>query len=254
MKEVKQKKNSGQILLIAAFIMASLLLSAQLYVLEVGEFSGDNESEFVKDFLLSVELGSRHAVVGSLANVSNGGAISILELNLREWQIFVDSQFLYGKSVLSYTVVETASHSSGMRLFWGNNGYGISSACANFTHEFSGRDTDIEQSFFLNITTSSVITSTNRRLSGTTRQVNVTISVLNEGETALARQITVYYRVYNDWLIPDESNNFTLQNYGNGTYLASFTADFPTSEVEVSSHIIDCRDIFVQANVTSIEI
>jgi hypothetical protein len=85
-------------------------------------------------------------------------------------------------------------------------------------------------------------------------EVNVTLRVFNEAVPALARQVTVYYKISNNWFIPDESNNFRLQNYGNGTYVASFTAAFPTAEVEVSTRLLDNRDIFVQANVTSTEV
>jgi len=250
---VRPRKNSGQILLITAFIMASLLLSAQLYILEVGKNSGETGAESLGDFMQSVKLGSRHVIFGSLANASNGGPGDVLELNLRRWASFVGSQYLHGKSTLNYTVAETTTYSTGLWLDWGVSSYGVSSAFANFTHSLSGREADVEQPYFINATTSLVISSTNRRLNETSRQVNVTLNLLNEAEPALADSITTHYRVSNNWLIPDETNNYVLQNYGNGTYLASFTATFPSSQVEVSAHVVDHRDIFVQANVTSTE-
>jgi len=251
---VRQRRNSGQVVLIAAFIIASLLLSAQLYILEVGRTLSETELDSVNDLILSVQLGSRNVVTGSLANVSNGGASSTLELNLEEWASLVEDQYLCGKSTLNYALRATAPYSSGIWLGWGVNGYGVSSAYVNFTHKLSGREADVDQSFVMNITTSLMIASTNQRLNGDSRQVNVTTSILNEAEPALAEQITIYYKVSNNWLIPDEANGYILRNYGNGTYLASFIADFPTESVEISAHILDCRGVYVQANVTSTEI
>jgi len=251
---MRKRTNSGQILLIAAFIMASLLVSAQLYILEVGKTSSEIESDSLSDFILSIQFGSRNVVAGSLANISNGGLSNTLELNLEEWAAFIANQYSHGKSVLDYTLRDTAPYSSGIWLDWSQNGYGVSSAYVNFTHTLSGLEVNVDHSYLMNTTTTLLIASTNRRLSENARQVNVTINVLDEADSALAKQITVYYRVSNSWLIPDTANNYTLLDYGNGTYLASFVATFPTESVEVSAHIVDYRDIHVQANATSTEI
>jgi hypothetical protein len=252
-KDVRRNGNSGQILLIAAFIMASLLLSAQLYILEVGKISGETNSEVLNDFMLNVKLGSRHVVVGSLANISNGGAISILEQNLQKWADFIGSQYLQGKNTMNITLDETTPYSSGTWLSWGVNGYGVSSACADFAHSLDGREENVDLAYSVNVTTALLIASVNQGLNETTRQVSLTINVLNEAHPALAEQITVYYRVSSTWLIPDSASNYRLQNYGNGTYVAYFTAIAPLID-EVSVHATDFRGIYVQANVTSTEI
>jgi hypothetical protein len=249
----RDNRNSGQILLVAAFIMASLLLSAQLYILEVGKISGDINSEALNDFMLNVKLGSRHVVTGSLANMSNGGAGSILEQNLQEWAEFIGSQYLRGKNTLNFTLEETLPYSSGTWLSWGVNGSGVSSAYADFVHSLDGREANVNLAYSVNVTTALLIASVNEGLNETARQVNVTISVLNEGYPALAEQITVYYRVSGAWLNPDSASGYRLQDYGNGTYVASFTAIAPLID-EVSVCAIDCRGIYVQANATSTEI
>jgi hypothetical protein len=250
---MRQNRNSGQILLIAAFIMASLLLSAQLYILEVGKISGDTDSEALNDFMLNVKLGSRHVVIGSLANISNGGTWSVLEQNLQEWTEFMDNQYLFGKNTAEFTLEETVPYSSGIWLSWGTNGYGVSSAYADFVHSLAGREANVDLSYSVNITTSLLITSENQGLNETARQVDVTMNILNEAYPALAEQITVYYRVSGAWLTPDFANGYRLQDYGNGTYVASFTAIAPLID-EVSVHVIDCRGVCVQANATSTEI
>jgi hypothetical protein len=106
----------------------------------------------------------------------------------------------------------------------------------------------------MNITTTVLIESTYRIVNGDTKHVNVTINLLNEAQPALAEQITIYYKVSNTWLIPNATNNYEITDYGNGTYIASFNADIPAQNVEVSAHVVDKREIFVQANATSTEI
>jgi len=250
----RKRSNSGQILLIAAFIMASLLLSAQLYILEVGKTTGELESDSLNDFLLAMKLGSRHVVIGSLANISNGGQSGNLAGNLRKWSSLISEQYQFGKSVLTYAVKETAPYSSGIWTSWSVNGTGISSAYANFTYKLSDREVNVDQSYFMNITTAVFIESSYQTVSGDTKQVNVTISLLNEEAPALAKQIAIYYRFLDSWQIPDATNNYNILDYGNGTYIASFVANILSQNVEVSVHIVDQREIYVQANATSTQI
>ncbi len=236
--------------------MAFILLSAELYIFEVGKITGEIELNSLNDFVLIVELGSRHVVAGSLANMTNGGASSVLAGNLQRWSSLIDKQYQFGKSVLNYTLEETAPYSSGIWIDWGTNGYGVSSAYANFTYKLLGREVSLNQSYFLNITTTLLVESTYQEGLVDEKQVNVTVNLLNEGDPALAKQITVYYKdQLNNWLIPDEtSNNYTISDYGNSTYLASFVASIPGENVEVSTHVVDQREIYVQANATSTQI
>jgi len=250
---MRQRRNSGQILLIAAFIMASILLSAQFYVLEVGKNMGEVQQSSLTGFMLSVKFGSRHVVTGSLANASNAGSNSALELNLQNWASFVHHQYTLGENVLEYTLREEIPYSSGIWLQWGSSGSGVSSAYADFLHRLSGREANAEQVYSINVTTSLIVTSTNRIVNATVRQIDVRMNVLNEGAPALAKQIMIYYRVSGAWVIPNQSDGYSLQDYGNGTYMASFKAMSPTWPVEVSIHTTDCRDIFVRANATSID-
>ena len=251
---MKRNGDSGQILLIAAFIMASLLVSAQLYILDVGKISGEMNSDSLNDLMSCVKLGSRHVVSGSLANISNGGSSSLLESNLREWAEFLSAQYVEGKNILNFTLEESSPYSSGVWLLWGADGYGVSSACVDFIHTLAGREADVDMAYSVNVTTALLISSTSHMLNETARQINVAIKVLDEAGPALATQITVYYSVSGSWLIPDDANDFALLDYGNGTYVASFTAAIPTPQAEVSVHTADSRGVYVQANVTSTEV
>ncbi|MFQ6073872.1 MAG: hypothetical protein ACE5KC_01505 [Candidatus Bathyarchaeia archaeon] len=253
---MREKEDSGQVLLVAAFVMALLLLSAELYIFEVGKVTYEVESDSLNNFVLAVELGSRHVVVGSLANVSNGGSNSVFAWNLQNWSSFIDKRYQLGKSILNYTLRETAPYSSGVWIDWGTDGFGVSSAYANFTYKLLGREASLNQSYFVNVTTTLLIESTYQKIQGNEKEVNVTINLVNEENPALAKRITIYYKdQLNNWLIPDETNNnYTISDYGNGTYLASFVANIPSQDVEVSAHVFDRREIHVQANATSTQI
>jgi len=247
----RSKQNSGQILLIAAFIMASLLLSARLYILEVGKITAETASHSVSDLILAANVGSRHVVTGSLANISNGGSSSTLASNLARWSSLIDRQYRFGKNVLNYTLRESSPYSYGVWINWDINGTGISSAYVDFTYKLSDQEVDVDYSYFINVTTIVLIECSYRIVSGDTKQVNATIKVLNEQDSALAKQIAVHYKFSDSWLIP---NDYQITDYGNGTYVTSFTVDIPSETVQVSAHVVDQRGVFVQANATAMQV
>ncbi len=254
MKGLKQRKNSGQILLIAAFIIASLLLSAQLYVLDVGKTTSETEADSLNDFVLAIRIGPNNVVTGSLANISNGGHASILAENLQRWSSFMGRQYQFGKNVLNYALKENALYSAGVWTYWGIGGFGISSAYADFTYQLSDREVELDQTYPINITTTLLVESTYQTLTGNEKRMNVTINVLNEASPALANEITIYYKSVENWLAANTTGNYTFVGFGNGTYVASFEADIPSENVEVSAHIVDQRGIYVRTNATSTQL
>jgi len=241
---------SGQVILIAVLAMALILLSAQVYVFEVQMSTIDFDANLFSDYVYAVKLGSQNAVFGSLANISNGGVNSVLASNLNRLVTLVNKQNQFGRSTLNYTLEESAAYSSGIWLFWGTNGFGLSSAAVHFTLNLSDREVDSHSSYSVNVTTTLVVEGTFKVLLGDEKQVNVTVNLLNEGNPALANQITIYYRVSGSWLAPNSSNNYVLTDYGNGTYLASFNAEIPSQTAEVSIQLRDRRQIFVRTNAT----
>lgn len=249
------KRNcSGQVLLVGVLIIALLLLSTQLYVYDLGKAVEEGKQNSFSDFILAVRLSSKHVVVGSLANISQGGTNQTLEINLKRLSSFVGGLYQSGKCILNFTLRETAPYLSGIWISWGTNGLGVSGAYANFTLKLLDRGTDVNLEYGINITTTLLIQGTYKEMGGNSRQVNVTCNLLNEGEPALAENLTLYYKNLDDWLTPGPQNNYTIIDYGNGTYFMSFVADIYSSTVEVSVHTSDQRGVSVQANVTCTEI
>jgi len=249
------KRNcSGQVLLVGVLIIALLLLSTEIYVYDLGKAVEEGKQNPLSDFILTVRLSSKHVVVGSLANISQGGTNQTLEINLKRWSSFVGRLYQSGKCILNFTLRETAPYSSGIWISWGTNGVGVSGACANFTLRLLDRGTDVDLEYAINVTTTLLIQGTYKEMLGDSKQVNVTCNLLNEGKPALAENLMLYYRNLDDWLTPGPQNNYTIIDYGNGTYFMSFVADISSSTVEVSVHALDQREICVQANVTCTEI
>jgi len=251
---MKKKENSGQVILIAVLAMALILLFTQVYVFEVQMSTVYPNYTLLNEHILTIRLGSRNVVIGSIANASSGGSNTILAANLNKWVGLVNKQTEFGRSSLTYTMEETEPYSSGIWLSWGTEGFGVSSATAHFTYNLSDREVDADFSYAVNITTTLMIEGSFRKANGDEKQVNVTINLLNEDKPALAVQITLYYRVIDSWLTPNASNNYAVTDYGNGTYLASFIANIPSATVDVSVLVRDQRQILVQANATCSQI
>lgn len=245
---------SGQVLLVSVLIIALMLLSTEVYVYDLGKAMDEGNQKSFTDFILSVRTGSKHVVMGSLANVSRGGTNQTLGNNLERWSSFVGNRYQFGKHFLNYSVMEVAPYSSGVWIFWGTDGLGVSGAYANFTLQLLDREADVNLKYAINVTTTILIQGSYKRMQGSSKQVNVTCNLLNEGNPVLAENLVVYYKNLSYWLTPGSQNNHTIMDYGNGTYFISFVADISSTTVEVSVYASDMRNIQVQANATCPEV
>jgi hypothetical protein len=254
MRKLTRKNSSGQILIVAVLIIALLLLSTELYVYEFGATVNESSPNSFTDSIFTIRLGSQHVVIGSLANISRGGSNQILTSNLQRWASFVGEQRQLGKFLLDFSTRETSPYTSGIWISWGTDGLAVSGAYANLTLKLSGRELDINTKHTINATTTIRINGTYLVLQGDDKQVNVTCSVLNEGKPALMKNTTLYYKNETSWLPIAPQNSYSITDYGNGTYLMTFEANIPSSEVAVSIHTYDRREIYVQTNVTCTEI
>ncbi len=251
---MKARGDSGQVLIIAALLIALIIISTELYVYELGKTVSEAEANSINDYVLAIKLGSQHIVTGSLANVSQGGSSQTLTVNLEEWASLVDGQYHLGRVVLNFTPYEITPYSSGIKVLWGSDGLGVSSAYVDFILKILDQEVNVNVTYAVNVTTTLLIQGTYKVIQGNEKQVNVTCNVLNEGKPALAKSITLTYRNSDDWLIPGPQNDYTLVDYGNGTYSISFVAEISSGNVEVSVNAYDQRDIYTQANVTCVEL
>ena len=250
MKEKRDRQSSGQILVIAVLVVSLVMLSAQVYIYEVGKSFEGVESIRANNFVLAVKLGSKHMVIGSLANISNGGNTLTLSANLDQWASFVGGWYQFGKPILNFTLTNTSPYTNGVYLSWDSSGFGISSAYSDFNFSLADRQVTVQLLYSTNVTTSLNIEGAYRRVQGDTKQVNVIVNLSNEGSPALAKNITILYYSLGSWLVPSFQNT----DYGNGTYLISFEAAIPGIVVDVSAQVYDLREIYVQANATCTDV
>ncbi|MEM3088689.1 MAG: hypothetical protein QXP20_06215 [Candidatus Bathyarchaeia archaeon] len=245
----RQTRNSGQVLIIVALAVSLIIISTVVYVYELTTATTYSEPMALSEYVLMFQLGSKHVLISSLTNITRGGSTEILKSNLNEWCSLVSKQYVLGKSTLNYALTETFPYSNGLWIFWSSNGYGVSSVCANFSLAISGRSVTIKRNYFLNISTLLQIQGEFSRLNGDDKQVAVVIHLSNENTPALAKSIHLSYLKLGEWIETD----YTLTDYGNGTYRAFFSASIPSDIVEVSLQVVDQRGILVVANATCTE-
>lgn len=245
--------SSGQLLILAALAIAILIASTTTYVYELGKQSTSVGQEPMSNFVLSVKQDTRNAVIAALANVSNGGENTVLTTNLDMLSQIFTNLSSFRMCALSYALFNDSMYGSGLWLSWNSNGMGISSANANFTLSVLSMATTINANYTVNITSAVTIDGYYTRLLGDEKLVNLTCKVYNEGEPSLAKNINLSYQDLGNWIPVNSSNNLSVRDYGNGTYAMSFTIDTPSSEVQISTHVYDLREIFVQANNTYYE-
>jgi len=250
LKKLAGAKSSGQLLIVVALAIAILISTTTAYVYEVSREKPSSTQDYpIAELIQAVKQGSRNAVISALANASTGGEKRALALNLDRLVQAYKSLNVYGLYYLSYNVLNDSRYVNGVLLSWEDtDGLGVSSAYANFTLKFSGLTEKTTLSYAINITTTITLEG-HCTLNGSEKIVNLTCQVFNEGKTALAKNITVYYEVNGRWVPANSSNNLSITDYGNGIYAISFTISTESDAVQASIHVYDLRGIFVKANV-----
>jgi len=245
--------NSGQLLIVAALAIAILISSTTMYVYELGKETNSQDYSSIDSFILALKQCTRNAMVSSLANVSNGGEKNVLAANLNGLSQVFRSINNLGLCQLSFTPLSDSNYDVGTWLSWNISDVGVSSACANFTLEVYGMAMNVTLNYAVNVTSTITINGYYTKLGGDEKLVYLTCNVYNEGKPALAKNMTFFYEKLGSWLPVNSSNDLSVADYGNGTYHISFIVSTPSNALQVSAHIYDVRDIFVQANTTCYE-
>ena len=247
MRNLRQNR-SGQVLILAALAVALMIASTIVYVYQTSRVLNEEHPFSPEEFVRIVKLGSRNLVIGSLANISYGGANQTLETNLDRWGSFVEAQYYFGECSLGFELCEDAPYSSGLRIIWGDNGSGITSAKVDFSLNLTSEGADVDVVYPVNVTTSLSISAVSQWQQGY-HEINVTIHLYNEGEPALAKNLTVYYQnLFGAWVNAGSLDSYLLEDFGNGTYKASFTVGPPRiSDREIMVECYDQREIYVKA-------
>lgn len=244
---VKDRQRSGQVLILAALIIAALVISTEIYLFKLSGTRVETEYDLLCDYVLSIRLSSRHVVEASLMNITGGGSAQNLAYNLKRWSSFLAGEYRLGSCVLNATVRDLYPYSSGIWIEWGSEGRGISSAYSNFDLKLTGRGAEVNLTYAVNVTTTLFVSGSYSVVAGDNKTLEVWCRVLNEGAPALAGNITLLYLQGGQWRDPTVLPNYTYMDYGNGTYLFSFSDVIPGDVVTVSARCYDRRTIYIQA-------
>jgi hypothetical protein len=239
------RRGRGQILVVAALGIALVIISTQAYVLELSRTMVSSDYDCYSDHVLGIEQGAGHVVCASLVNVSLGGASSVLMDNLDRWEAFVSGDHTFGWCDLNATPASQPPYSEGIRLDWGTEGEGVSSACAEFTLNVSGRGLEVDHQFTVNTTTLLNVAGSYVNLGGNTKATTVSLELQVNGGWALAGSITLEYMKSAAWADPTSLGSYQEQDHGNGTYIYTFTDDIPGSQVRVRAQVYDLRGVYV---------
>lgn len=254
MKKLR-KNSSGQVLILSALAIAFIILSVMVYVYQTSMSLSENRPNSLKSFLRNVKLESLNLVIGSLANISWGGSGDVLRYNFDRWGSFIESHYYLGECSFSFELYEDGLYSSGIRIFWGTDGFGVSSARVDCSLNLTDENGKITTEYSVNVTSSIKINATSK-WTLSLHQINVTINVSNEDSPALCKNLTVLYKDYvGNWQQANLLSSYILEDYGNGTYIARFTVGPPRVENrEILVKCFDQREIRVEASTRCIDV
>ena len=243
-----RRDSSGQVLIVSALMVALLLLSTALYVIDVGKEIPTVDAN--QDNVFSgYQQSTRSALISALANVTCGGNADILWGDLAELKTAILSDSFQAMLTIDYSTLNSSGYQDGFWISWGADGQGVSSAYAIFALASYGSSSTSDLKYAVNVTSSVSLSGNYNQLNATAKQVNLTAKVLNEGKAALAHNFAFSYQNATDWIAVDSPNTI---NIGNGTYTAAFTAETPelNDPLVVSLLCQDTRGISIGANVT----
>ncbi|MBS7615277.1 hypothetical protein KEJ18_06075 [Candidatus Bathyarchaeota archaeon] len=242
-----KRNNSGQVLIVAALAIAFLISSTIAYIYQTGQAASVDEPYATHDFARNIKLSSRNLIVGWLANVSIGGDNETLGTTLDRWSSFVENQYFVGKCVLKSDCYKSGEYSEGLWIGWSEDGFGVTSAKVDFTLNLTVDGSEFTITFPVNVTTSIVSSGTYEVNPPFWHDVNMTINVYVDGMRALVEDLSVYYRHTSNWLSAKQLSNYSLSDYGNGTYRLTFTLSRFWIH-KLLTRVFDRRDIFVQTS------
>ncbi len=242
-----RKDTSGQVIIVSALLIAMLLLSTALYVVETTKHVPTVENN-VATWFVEYKQAAKSTLISALANITAGGDTGILEEDFSQLKYSLQAQSYSSILNFAYTPLNSGLYQNGVSISWGNTGVGISSAYVDFGVDSSSASSTANLQYNVNVT-SQVTFNGNFIQENDTKIVNLSISLRNEDKPALANGLTFQYQ--------NGSNLVTVENpeivsHNDGSYTASFIVPSPAelNSLTVSIVCMDQRGIFTGANYT----
>ncbi len=247
-----KENNSGQVIIITALLVALLLLSTVLYVIETEKTAPASKAKENQAFD-AYKQSIKQTLISSLSNITNGGETSVLASNLARLESALTSQSYSAILKIEDTPLNSAPYQNGVWISWGTSGQGISSSYVSFVFSSSSPSASASLAYSVNVTSQVNVNGDYLMLEGTQKHVSLTVEVFNEGKPALARNFSVYYEhdgslIVEEWIKVEAPS---ITDFGNGTYSISFNADTKNrnNPVLVSLYCHDQREVLVKTSV-----
>jgi len=247
-----KRDTSAQVIVITALMVAMVLLSTTIFVIET-EKDVPTVSPDTNNIFSAYQQAARNTLISALASVTNGSDPSILTADLNELDSLITSHSYQSIIQMDFTPLNEAPYQNGIWISWGTNGQGISSAYVTFYVNSTGTSATSSLEYAINVTSQVNLSGSCLQLNGALNQVNLTVNVLNEGKPALSQNFTFYYK---DAAFSTENwtqiTSPSIRDFGNGTYAVSFDAQTqqPGDPLLASVYCQDQRGILIDANVT----
>ncbi len=238
----------GQVLVVSGLIVALLLLSTAFYVIEVSKSVPKVEANDAISFD-GYKPCLRSTLVSALANASAGGDPDVLATDLEQLKTVVLAHSYDALLTIDFVTITGDGYVNGLFINWDTSGSAVSAAYASCELTAKSNAAQSTATYTFNVSTQLSISGSYQQENETQKQVILAVSVLNEGESALAQSFVFSYYNGTDWATADSP---IVVDYGDGSYAVSFSAvDTPENEpLNVSVLCVDTRGITVGASAT----
>jgi hypothetical protein len=238
----------GQVIVVTALLVAVILLTTAMYVIETQKNTPTVQSD---DGVLidSYQSSVRSTAVSALVNFSSGGDRGVLDYDLAQLRSIILAHSYGAQLSMTYGLLGSGGYIDGMRVWWGAQGEGVSSAYVTVTCESSSSRGSSQATYVVNVTDSIHIAGSYLQSNDTQKTVNLTVHLYNEAGGALADSFKITYLNASSPVTPQSPS---IISNGDGTYTITFNADTGlTGELlDVSVVCLDTRGISVGASVT----
>ncbi len=244
-----RRNNKGQVIVISALLIALLILSTAIYIIETERDTPTIQAPSA--FFVDYSESARNTLISALANASNGGNVNILVEDLAMFKAAVTNHSYQAMLQVDTTPANATPYQSGLWLVQGANGTGIASAAANFAFTSTSPVGSSQAQYLVNVSTQMHLNGVYFDVEGKSKDVNLTVNIKNDDKPALAKNFTVYFEYdgllsAEEWVLVSSPN---AVDFGNGTYRLSFNIvqHKHNDPVLILLQCTDQRGIFVQA-------
>ncbi len=237
----------GQVLIVSGLLVAMILLSTALYVIEVSKDQPVVEADVGFSFE-GYKSSLRNTLVSALANASSSGDSAVLAADLAQLKSIVVAHSYEALLTMDYILTNGGGYQNGVYI-WSGNGSGVSSALVNCIFHAQGNAGISEASYIFNVTSQLTLSGRYVQENDTVKQVTLNLAVFNEGAPALAQSFVFQVQNATEWTTVESP---AIIDHGDGSYTAAFTVQdtTPNDPLAISALCVDTRGITIGANAT----